>query len=166
MEQEQIYEQGPAEEMLTVLESMLGIYQRIAALEEEKQSVLAAGKPDLLAAAVREEGQLSAQIKELEQKRLSIQDKLADYGQTLAELTRDLPAPMKQRAAAVGGGLKKMLARIRLLSRINSEVISHVQNFFNYELNVAMQVKASPGYRRDCALNHPVTGQVLVDKRI
>ena len=117
-------------ELITVLEAVLEVQQRLLELSREKQQTVMESRVPELDKIVREEQALIARQTELERRRVTLVRQLtAELGLTGADLTlaalaAALPEPERRTLAALGEKLGQTLNALKKNNDINSKLLS------------------------------------------
>ena len=152
--------------LLDVLAQMLPLYQRMLALGEEKQRVLAKDDVTALQDIVRQEEQCVYAAGTLERRRAALQAALPQPEATLPVWAARRAGPARARAQERARELGGPVSRLRRLNEINTRLVEHSLRFVQYSLSLLTHL-ASPavyGADSDAAPAAPLRG--LIDRKI
>lgn len=155
---------GP--ESVEILTRLVAIYKTALGTARQKQKVLGVGTIVELKEVVKAEKVLAEQIEELERERLEIQTTYGLPG-TFSELIGLLPEERKTQAAEAAHELSQLVRELIIQNNINNEIIAHLQNFMNSNLDLIHDLRPSStyGYGGDVP-PPPSAGRSIVDRKI
>lgn len=140
------------DELLTVLNKMLTIYQAILLLSQQKKEILLVAKAKELEKVTQQEEILIVQAGKLEELRGKLVIAImAGYGITDGEVSlEDLkkiaePTVVKE-LDAFGVEFGRVMSEITELNKLNSELVKQALGFINYNINILSQTVVGPTY--------------------
>lgn len=155
-------DQKQVESLLVCLRVLASVYQQLIPLEQAKNSCLAGADNQKLWEITKQEADLVRQIADLEKERLT----LAGSAVRHSDLLERLDSPQKEAMAAAGQELKTYIREYERLKTINEEVIVHLFNFMECELDSRAAAESCNVYNNDGNDNRPVKKNVLIDRKV
>ena len=159
-------DQKQVESLLVCLRVLASVYQQLIPLEQEKNNCLAYADNQKLWEITKQEADLVRQIADLEKERLTLTITLAGSAVRHTELLEWLDGSQKEAMAIVGFELKNYIREYERLKIINEEVIEHLMNFVECELNSRVSAENYNAYSNDGNDNQPVKKNVLIDRKV
>ena len=140
------------QELLTVLNKMLTIYQTILLLSQQKKEILLAAKAKELEKVTQQEEILIVQAGKLEELRgklvISI---MASYGIqdgeiSLEDLKKIAESAVVKELDVFSLEFSKVMTELAELNKLNAELVKQALGFINYNINVLSQTAVGPTY--------------------
>ena len=140
------------EELVAVLDKILGIYTALLTLSQQKKQILVAAKAHDLAKIIKQEEILVVQLGKLENLRQRIVGELmVHHGITegdfsLTELQKIVTPTIGLELKSFGEKINIIMEEIVPLNKLNSELIQQALGFINYNINILSQTVVGPTY--------------------
>lgn len=160
------------EELIAVMNKMLGIYQAILTLSQEKHDILVAAKAHELEMVTNQEEILILQVGKLENLRISLVSQLlANCGIVegdgsllqLQGLATPIVAAELEKLSKEFGHIMTATAPI---NKLNTELIKQALNFVNYNINLLSQTAVGTTYEGQGQTRQEVPKRTTFDARV
>lgn len=160
------------EELLAVLDQILGIYQALLNLGQQKHDILVKAKPRELEIVTKQEEVLILQIGKLEDLRRKLAGEImAAHGITEGEISlaqlHKIAEPaivgqLEQFGKEIGDIVKKMVP----MNKLNTELINQALGFINYNINLLSQTAVGPLYAAKGQANEQAVKRRVFDAKV
>lgn len=153
-------------ESVEILTKLVAIYKAALEAAKRKQAVLGSGTIADLKETLRTEETLAESIRKLERERLALQEHYGWPG-SIRQLVALLPEEHQSRAAELADELSGTVRALALQNSINSEIITHLQNFISNNLDLIHNMQSGPAYNPGGEVSPlPTGGRSIVDRKI
>ena len=162
------------EELLTVLQESVMLYQGLLLLGEEKRQALVGAQTVELDAVTRREELMILEGSRLEERRakataaLATQYNLSGKSPTLSALAAAAEPEMSQRLLTSKAELDEAVQGLLRVNETNGALIRQALHFVNYNLNLLTQSQAETtfGSTGGRGLTGKVTSSVILDRKV
>lgn len=155
-----------ADELISILERLVVIYQELNVLGNDKKKSLDANNLTFLQEIVRREEELASQIETLEESRLTLQKKTLDTPVTFGKLIGLLDETSKNRVTLLTQELKQLIGKLRLKTETNSIITQNLSNLSRHKMNILLGVSTMPTYENNSSNTIYNRKKGLIDKNI
>lgn len=155
-----------ANELISILERLVVIYQELNVLGNDKKKSLDANNLAFLQEIVRREEELASLVETVEESRLTLQKKVLDTPVTFDQLIALLDESSKARVTLLTQELKQLVEELRLKTEINSIIIQHLSNLSRHKMNILLGVSTMPTYENNSNNTIYHRNKGLIDKNI
>ncbi|GMB01687.1 flagellar export chaperone FlgN [Pelosinus sp. IPA-1] len=155
-----------ADELISILERLVVIYQELNVLGNDKKKSLDANNLTFLQEIVRREEELASLVEIVEESRLTLQKKVLDSPVTFGQLIALLDESSKAHVTLLTQELKQLVEELRLKTETNSIITQHLSNLSRHKMNILLGVSTMPTYENNSSNTIYSRNKGLIDKNI